>query len=407
MKVTLRYSFMSKAYSLICIIAMMLYMLVDMSGQEHGSTPIPGAGVIICIVALACCVSVVKLFIVPGLKLYSPNTTTWCYLAFLVWAFYVTLTNDIPGNALDKIVFTVKQVIPFCALLIPFNYIMNYGYSNRIKWIFACAAVLFALNYFYVMMQIYLSGEAPHMLISYYVLYTLPLILLTGGRKMRIFFIIFTALVLSTSSKRAGVISMTGGLMAYWLVDNLFMGKLKLTSLFGGVFLAAVLAGGFFYIASSEETTILERFENIQEDGGSERDVLWEDVINKIGSSDIPELIAGHGYNTVSRDSNYGRSAHNDFLEVTYDYGVIGLVLYLIAFFAFAKDTIVHIIRKTKYAPMMAFTMAIYFFLSMVSHIIIYPWANLLFMMMAILDAKYYLETKRLTEHSTCSPPQE
>lgn len=407
MKLTVRYSFISKAYSIICIIALILYMLIDMSGQEHGSTPIPGAGVLICIITLTCYLSAVKLLVIPDLKLYSPNITIWCYLAFLTWAFYVTLTNDIPGNALDKIAFTIKQAIPLCALLIPFNFIMNYGYRKSMKWIFACAAVLFALNYFYIMMQIFLSGEAPHMLISYYVLYTLPLILLTGGKKMRIFFIIFTALILSTSSKRAGVISMTGGLLAYWLVDNLFMGKFKLSSLLGGVFLAAILAGGFFYIASSDETTILERFENIQEDGGSERDVLWIDVINKISNSDLPDLVAGHGYNTVARDSYYGRSAHNDFLEVTYDYGLIGLTLYIIAFLALIKDTILHIIRKTRYAPMLAFTMTVYFFLSMVSHIIIYPWANLLFMMLAILNARCNLEENELTENKVCNPLQE
>lgn len=405
MKFTIRYSFISKVYSIICIIALLLYMLIDMSGQEPDSTPIPGAGMFICAITLGCYMSALKLAIIPDLKLYSPSSTIWCYLIFLTWAFYVTLTNDIPGNALDKIVFTVKQAIPFCSLLIPFNFIMNYGYNKRIKWIFSCAAILFAINYFIIMMQIFLSGEAPHMLISYYVLFTLPLIFLTGGKSMRIFFIIFTALILSTSSKRAGVISMTGGLLAYWLVDNIFIGKLKLSSLLGGIILATILVSGFFYIASSDEITTLERFETIQEDGGSERDILWIDVINKISESDFLDFMVGHGYNTVSRDSYYGRSAHNDFLEVTYDYGLIGLILYVIAFLALIKDTFIHIVKKTEYAPLMAFTITVYIILSMVSHIIIYPWANLLFMMLSILNARCNLEEN--ANNKVCNPLQE
>lgn len=102
--------------------------------------------------------------------------------------------------------------------------------------------------------------------------------------------------------------------------------------------------------------------------------------------------MVGNGYNAVLRDSRLQLSAHNDLLEVTYDYGLIGTMLYIAAFLSITFYTVKMILSRSRYAPSMVMSYTIFFIQSMVSHIIIYYWASLFMLTWGYIIARNQIE---------------
>lgn len=390
MQLKLKYSFLSALYFFACITVLMLFMLMDMSGMEHGSDSLPGLNVVLMLTFMLCVGSALKFLVVPRYKLFRPSMTVCLYVVFFVWAIITTFLNinDLP--LLEKVYMLVRLSFPIFAITLPYNYILNHRpHTQAYSWYFCIFALLFAAHYFYIMSKIFLSGEAPHMVVSYFVLFMLPFILMTCGRIRQSIFVIFTAFVLITSVKRGGIITMAGSLFVFGLVYNIISPRVNWGAIFGGMLLVVALGGMFVFMADTDENNLIERFQGISDDEGSGRTVVWGQTIKIIEGSDAISFISGHGYNTVYRDSAVGLSAHNDFLEVTYDYGIIGLIIYVLAVLSLLRDCILLIFRRSKYAPPFAMMLAIYLFTSMASHVIIYSWANIVLLFISYTFAQY------------------
>ena len=91
------------------------------------------------------------------------------------------------------------------------------------------------------------------------------------------------------------------------------------------------------------EVSPLERFED---KSGSGRNQIYSFILDGIKESTIASLLLGHGFYATadftqkSLGYNVAIVAHNDWLEVTYDFGLLGLILYLSIFFSLLKATI-------------------------------------------------------------------
>ncbi len=125
--------------------------------------------------------------------------------------------------------------------------------------------------------------------------------------------------------------------------------------------------------ANSNTPTMLERMASIESDGGSGRVEIWLHTIDMIEESEPAELLFGHGFNTVYRHSSLKLSAHNDILEIIYDYGFVGLAAYA----AFCVYLLCYFFRVLRYKPALAapylVSGALFACMTMVSHLIIYP----------------------------------
>lgn len=138
-----------------------------------------------------------------------------------------------------------------------------------------------------------------------------------------------------------------------------------------GVLLLITLMNLFI---TQNDLSILDRLSNIQDDGGSGRDIVWAYTWRMITEEpNVFPLLFGHGFNAVYSDSMLGLSAHNDFLEIIYDYGLIGLLLYLalyVQLFSYYK-------RIKKLLPNIAGAFAASIVLplciSMIAHLVINP----------------------------------
>jgi O-antigen ligase len=272
---------------------------------------------------------------------------------------------------------------PMHDLLIILIFIFAYILSSKSKEIldfFATGmivAMLITAFFYYKNWTFANEVDEAHLGTSYYVLFLLPTLLLTPYKWLRYMGLFITGLVLFSSFKRGGVIAFVLGIIAYLFVKEILVER-KFTRLL--VFLIALIALFIIliFVDNAMGNIISERILNIREDGGSGRDQVWPTTWNMIKASDVQQLLFGHGYLAVLRDSPLKLSAHNDFLEVLYNYGIVAFVPYVLLHIRLIQQVFASIRAKHGYAPILAFTYTIFLTLSMISIIILYPLMTLI-----------------------------
>lgn len=133
----------------------------------------------------------------------------------------------------------------------------------------------------------------------------------------------YATLVLAS---RGTIIAISLTLLALF-VRELMQAKRRL-----GVFAALLVVGTMGFILPGGQG-LLERFEETGVDTGGGRTLIWSVVIDGIMVSRPSELLVGHGFG-ASRELVGARftslsSPHNAYLQVFFDLGLVGLVLFL------------------------------------------------------------------------------
>ncbi|MCC2192039.1 MAG: O-antigen ligase family protein [Gemmiger formicilis] len=189
--------------------------------------------------------------------------------------------------------------------------------------------------------------------------------------------IFIAALLTIISGKRTALISIIlCGFLPPLLEKDDKRGKKKTGTMVLLMIVCIMLVYVSEYLSKSININIIERMQSLQEDGGSGRTTTYALVWEAFKSSNIVKQVIGHGYNAVYLDKISISSAHNDFLEVLYDYGAIGLLFYVLLLFNFIFEAVK--LRKAQCESFAAVTASIliYITLSCVSHLIIYPTYN-------------------------------
>ena len=147
----------------------------------------------------------------------------------------------------------------------------------------------------------------------------------------------------------------------------------KITSLVIAIIVLALLLFLFDWLSQNYDIEIFDRLASVSEDGGSGRTDIYKKVLDAIGDNNIGELLLGNGFNTVFYDGVSGTSAHNDLLEILYDYGLFALIAYF-AFVIIAIGLCVSLYKKeNKCAESVLSAVLVFFVMTMVSHLVIYP----------------------------------
>lgn len=147
----------------------------------------------------------------------------------------------------------------------------------------------------------------------------------------------------------------------------------KLVLIMLTLFSALIVYNVYGYLSARVEINIFNRLETLSEDGGSGRDLIYKSVISKIKGFSLWECIIGHGYNGVFLTSDIGTSAHNDFLEIIYDYGFTGIAIYLAMILRIIGLTIKKFRTNTTMALAGMTCLVMFLFMSMFSHLLLYP----------------------------------
>ena len=208
----------------------------------------------------------------------------------------------------------------------------------------------------------------------YFITCLFPIVFLDIKRFMKIIILVSSTACVLLSGKRTALIVLVIAFALPYLCKLLMSdGKNKLKNIFSLVALSVLIVLLYDYLLDKFNITIFERFQNIAVDGGSGRFDIYHAVIEAFNNSGIINKVLGHGYNGVF---NYGvtfTSAHNDFLEVLYDNGFIGLTLYL-CFIGGVISTAIKLLKnrmETSFAVLSA--LMVFICMSITSHLVIYP----------------------------------
>lgn len=375
-------------YFLFALFMLGLADYMDMRGMEHGVEGSIFTRIVQAAAFLVWAGSACKLFF-KSYHLYSFPLPIKLYVVFFTWAILpIMLTNETKFT--EILFYIISFSLPALALVSAHNSAVQTDGTKGDYVMFAVIFLLLILQYVSIFREINFL-EMAHLISSYYLLYTLPLLLLIKPRLIKVAAIFIVIVVLFSSLKRSGILALAISLFFYIFISQYVRNKFKLSAFIGSLFAIVVLGTIFVLFATNDSGSenIMNRFENIDRDQGSGRLVVWEQTMSMIEGQEATTLLFGNGYNAVMHDSTLQLSAHNDFLEVTYDFGIVGLLLYLAAFITLGFYVVKMIVNRSPYAPPMAMLFIIYFIQSMISHIIIYYWANIFMLTFGYIIGKY------------------
>lgn len=315
--------------------------------------------------------------IIPYLKTRTeqrpPSVIIWLNV-LLLWMLLISLLI-VRTNLYTLIFLCLNILITQAALCAAYGYSVRYGFSKSIIFGAVLMQLILSVQYGHIY-QIANEASDAHLITAYYPMFLLPLVLTYPSKTIRYASILLVTIIIFSSVKRGGLIALGAGLFVYILCTSHIRQRGMKAILFT-VFGLSLVGTIFYAIGSSEYGTVIERFTSIQSDEGSGRLDVWGTTWYMIQHSDGIAYLVGHGINAVLRDSPLYLSAHNDFLEAWYDYGVIGFILYIISLVSLSRYTLHLLRKKSPVAPSMAMLVTIMLILTMISHVLIYYFMTL------------------------------
>lgn len=277
------------------------------------------------------------------------------------------------------------------AVLWPMLFIATYqmtvkGYINQDKLftLINCTKII-CLLYSTVLALQHLSGLIPgtsEMFPTYVLLALIPFSLyeidLNKRTKFNYAFLICTFIVMLMTSKRSCVLVLGGGVIAYFFLKAKIQGR-NLTTVFNRIAKYILLIIAIFlvmYLVTIYlQLDILSRLGDMLHGDTNGRNVIWENVINGFRNSSLDKKLFGHGYHAF-RFYQYqgylsflnGNLAHNDYLNTLYDYGVVGLTVYVLFLLSIVRELFKLIKQKSSISPSFVFSVMLMIFLTLVSY---------------------------------------
>lgn len=209
-----------------------------------------------------------------------------------------------------------------------------------------------------------------HFIESYYLITLIPFIILLPN-KTRISLTVIMFALLLFAGKRTGLVVYMASILTWMLFSGQGLSKkVKTISLFIIIGICSLLLANSLFPEKLD--FIISRFTELKEDGGSGRDTIYEVIFKRIFETDGIDFIFGHGYNAVSKSNlNNGLSAHNEFLEMAWDYGILGVILYsilIIQLFIWSRKKMFP--ETIRIALIVSATIML--FMSLTSHLVLY-----------------------------------
>lgn len=263
--------------------------------------------------------------------------------------------------------------------VLTFSYLLSLKHNNLLyksQWL-ALTIPIYSLLFLGV--KQFSDGQGIALIsTAYYVLFLLPFAFMIQKKWLKWLLVLISFSTVLLSVKRTGFVAIILSIFVYFIYDikyseGRFFSKRKIRLIFGFLILFVVLYVFFIYYTSTHSIAILDRMNSIEDDNGSGRADIWKYTWQMIKDSEPEYLIFGHGFNAVYTDSSLELSAHTDVLEVIYDYGIIGSLIYI----AFWCSLFKYFKKVKAYIPQLAAPYAVSLVLmicmSAVAHLIIYP----------------------------------
>lgn len=296
-------------------------------------------------------------------------------LFYSIWAMFVSLLNMFIHPILSLSSWFYYIAIPCAPLVLLIFYCITqrediYDFSVLIKMTYYVLIIMF-----YYSMTNYRTnsfyGEYIAFSDIYFPLALLPIVLLQTYSKRSFIPLLAMVIGVIVSGKRGGLVTVALIAFVYYFVSE---NRKKRNSFLMILVFAGLIAVSSFLIDiidSNYGLHTIDRMMNAMDDGGSGRIIRWHKTLSAIGMSNMWELLFGHGFWAIFNLVK-GR-AHNDFVEIFYDYGFITVVLYSMFFLSLITVNVLQYKKKYPKAKYLTCSIIVSLTLAMVSFFIVDP----------------------------------
>ncbi|NLA73611.1 MAG: O-antigen ligase family protein [Clostridiales bacterium] len=180
-------------------------------------------------------------------------------------------------------------------------------------------------------------------------------------------------IILIFSGKRNGSIAIIFALFIYFIVEYKVGNKARQFSkiLKNLLLVSFIVVAVYLYLSSHYSINLIERLMSLPEDGGSSRDVIYSSVWFAIKNSTMFEWLFGHGTRGIITVFGRNTGAHNDFLEIFYNFGFFSVVIFIVFYIVLISTAFKMIKDKYYGASAFAASIVISLFMSMFSNYVI------------------------------------
>ena len=288
-----------------------------------------------------------------------------------------------------------RFVLIFYALLAPAGYMLMFTLSSRsqrncdlgirlgiVSFVFCLVFVIYTL----INGTTYTLGETDAAsVLTYWPLCLFPFVFLIRKGPWRTVLVVAMTIVGLITVKRGAVIILVFILISYLYVFRVRGGHIKtLGFVVFVVFLIAVVWAIYHYFGYYIDA-LSARMGNVVEDQGSGRFDIYRIVAQGIAQSNVIDLLIGHGCNSILELDV--PNAHNDLLQMMYEYGLVGVVFYLVLLVNRARQLAVA--RHLDNCRCVAYLSAFYllFFLGLFSNLVpLFSYFVFITMLWGLLD---------------------
>jgi hypothetical protein len=353
---------------LVCIITLIsFYVYIKEAVNNYISTG--GVGIQAYLSLLMLPISVVLVFVcyfnkrIPNIILRLVFFGIYCFFVTVLHKEY--LIREYPLLLIN--VFYWISIFCIC-----YSVNKNIDKIQKLNTIITIASILYALIFIFNLEKSKTDFNWTFVNYCYYSLMAIPFVLTIKNKIFKFTAVSSILLACLYSQKRTAIIAIIAALFLYFFFSkkNIKTVTPKIIILFVITFFTV-----YFYndIVNFLGIDVLRRFALIESDAGSGRLKIWKYVGDIISQMSIITFLFGSGYNALIEVFNKGISAHNDFIEIFLDYGLIGLIFYVNFIWYIIKSIWFSFKINSKYKVQFLISFVLFFIMSLTSHMIIYP----------------------------------
>lgn len=167
----------------------------------------------------------------------------------------------------------------------------------------------------------------------------IPFVFLIKKRKtISLFTMLFLSFFIIQGSKRGAILTGSVGLLIFIYFQLRTIEKKHRVKGYLFTVISLLVVSYYTYTFYLENEFLIQRMELLSDGGYSGRDIIYKNIFNSWYYSDnLLNIVFGFGFASSLELSGTGNFAHNDWLELLSNYGLLGVSIYLLLFYSAYK----------------------------------------------------------------------
>lgn len=304
----------------------------------------------------------------------------------LMWTIWVAITCVLLVPYGDTVVIRSLIEVLYCPLLFFCIYTSAKTAPSTVKRMsMGFTLLLLVVSLLFVLISRYKYAESSSFRQTndvYYPLLLLPWVLLCRKQIVKNMGVLLIIGIVLWSLKRTAFVALVLSLVVYYMVEGKRLGKSINRKMIAGVGVIVVMSVSMYVVFDEvNDGAFSQRFIEAGDDAGSGRPLIYTAVLQSQVQSTSDQWMFGHGHNGVSLTGVYpvlraggykNYSAHNDWLEVLYDYGLPGFVIYVAMHLMLLRIIYRLVKQRSSLGAPVAASYMLFFLLSLSSHLVLY-----------------------------------